>query len=515
MTARRPSGSRSRSSIRPSATSPATPPRCARRAPRRRGLGADLVMFPELFLAGYPPEDLVLKPAFQDACREACEALARETGDGGPAVLVGLPWAEDGGLYNAYALLDGGQIAALRFKVDLPNYGVFDEKRVFAPGPLPGPVGDPRRAHRHSGLRGHLGRRRRRVPRRDRRRDPARAERLALLARQDRRAHQHRRRPRDRERAAARLSQPGRRPGRARLRRRLLRRSTPTARSPASCRRSARRSRSRVWEQGRRRLALPRGAACELVEEGDEADYAACVLGLARLCRQERLSRAWCSAFPAASIRRSAPRWRSMRSGADRVHCVMLPYRYTSNESLDDAAECAEALGVRYDIVPIAAPRRRLRGGARSRCSPGARATSPRRTSRARARGTILMAISNKFGPMVVTTGNKSEMSVGYATLYGDMNGGFNPIKDLYKMEVYRLSALRNRWKPAGALGPDGVVDPGEHHRQGADGGAAREPEGPGLAAALRRARRHPRMPGRARDARSARSWRAATTSRR
>src|SRR3954466_4218629 len=104
------------------------------------GLGADVVMFPEMFLAGYPPEDLVLKPAFQDVCREACEALARETGDGGPAVLVGLPWAEDGGLYNAVALLDEGRIAALRFKVDLPNYGVFDEKRVFAAGPMPGPV---------------------------------------------------------------------------------------------------------------------------------------------------------------------------------------------------------------------------------------------------------------------------------------------------------------------------------------------------------------------------------------
>src|ERR687894_2294235 len=84
-------------------------------------LGADVVMFPEMFLAGYPPEDLVLKPAFQDVCREACEALARETADGGPAVLVGLPWAEGGGLYNAYALLDGGEIASLRFKVDLPN----------------------------------------------------------------------------------------------------------------------------------------------------------------------------------------------------------------------------------------------------------------------------------------------------------------------------------------------------------------------------------------------------------
>src|SRR4051812_24916370 len=112
----------------------------AREARSRAHLaGADVIMFPEMFLAGYPPEDLVLKPAFQDACRAACEDLARDTGDGGPAVLIGLPWAEEG-LYNAYALLDEGTIAAVRFKVDLPNYGVFDEKRVFLPGPLPGPV---------------------------------------------------------------------------------------------------------------------------------------------------------------------------------------------------------------------------------------------------------------------------------------------------------------------------------------------------------------------------------------
>src|SRR6516165_3965983 len=105
-----------------------------------RGEGADLVALSELFLCGYPPEDLVLKPALQAACRTAIEELACETNDGGPAVLIGTPWMEGGKLYNAAALLDGGRVASLRFKVDLPNYGVFDEKRVFAPGPMPGPV---------------------------------------------------------------------------------------------------------------------------------------------------------------------------------------------------------------------------------------------------------------------------------------------------------------------------------------------------------------------------------------
>src|SRR5579864_4957284 len=102
--------------------------------------GADLVVFSELFIAGYPPEDLILKPAFQAACRAAVEELARETAGGGPAVLIGTPWVEDGKLYNAVALLDEGRIAALRFKANLPNYGVFDEKRLFARGPASGPV---------------------------------------------------------------------------------------------------------------------------------------------------------------------------------------------------------------------------------------------------------------------------------------------------------------------------------------------------------------------------------------
>jgi NAD+ synthase len=145
--------------------------------------------------------------------------------------------------------------------------------------------------------------------------------------------------------------------------------------------------------------------------------------------------------------------------GKDRVHCVMLPYRYTSNESLSDAAAIAKTLGVRYDIVPIEAPVE----GFTAALAPIFAGTPPGITEenlQSRARGTILMAISNKMGSMVVTTGNKSEMSVGYATLYGDMNGGFNPVKDLYKTEVYDLARWRNTHKPSDALGPAGKIIP-------------------------------------------------------
>ena len=139
---------------------------------------------------------------------------------------------------------------------------------------------------------------------------------------------------------------------------------------------------------------------------------------------------------------------------------MMLPFRFTSQESLDDAAaDRAARSALQYDIVPIESAVHGLEA-ALSDIFAGAPRDVTEENLQARTRGTILMAISNKFGLMVVTTGNKSEMSVGYATLYGDMNGGFNPIKDLYKTEVYRLSRLRNRWKPDGALGPGGPVIP-------------------------------------------------------
>jgi NAD+ synthase len=194
------------------------------------------------------------------------------------------------------------------------------------------------------------------------------------------------------------------------------------------------------------------------LETDDEADYAACVLGLRDYVEKNRfpgvviglsggVDSALCAAMAVDAL------------GAERVRCVMLPYRFTSQESRDDAQAIAQALGIPYDIVPIAPAVEGLEK-ALAPLTAGLPRDVTEENLQARARGVILMAISNKFGLMVVTTGNKSEMSAGYATLYGDMNGGFNPVKDLYKTEVFRLSRLRNAWRPHGALGPAGRVIP-------------------------------------------------------
>jgi NAD+ synthase len=418
--------------------------------------GADVVAFSELFIAGYPPEDLVLKPAFQAACRAAVETLARETADGGPGVLIGAPWVEDNKLYNAYALLGGGGIEAIRFKVDLPNYGVFDEKRVFAAGPMPGPIVI-------KGVR--VG-----IPICE---DIWGTEVVECLA----------------ETGGEILLVPN---------------GSPYWRGKTEERLNI--ALNRVVETGLPLIYLNQvGGQDELVFDGasfavnadhsigfqlpefseavvtthwvrvggiwrcahgpiaaanelDRADYTACMVGLRDYVDKNRfkgvvlglsggVDSALCAALATDAL------------GAERVRCVMLPYRYTSQESLDDSAAVARALGTRYDIVPI----ERAVSGLQTSLAEifaGAPADVTEENLQSRARGTMLMAISNKFGLMVVTTGNKSEMSVGYATLYGDMNGGFNPIKDLYKTEVYRLAKLRNNWKPIGARGPIGPVMP-------------------------------------------------------
>jgi NAD+ synthase len=194
------------------------------------------------------------------------------------------------------------------------------------------------------------------------------------------------------------------------------------------------------------------------IPEAEEADYRACMLGLRDYVNKNGfknvvlglsggIDSAICAALAVDAL------------GEERLHAIMLPYKYTSSESLADAEVCAKMLGCRYDVVPIKAPVEGFMESL-SELFHGTNEGITEENLQSRTRGTILMAISNKFGSMVVTTGNKSEMSVGYATLYGDMNGGFNPIKDLYKMQVYGLARWRNAHTPPGALGPTGMVIP-------------------------------------------------------
>ncbi|MGQ0672033.1 MAG: NAD+ synthase [Hyphomicrobium sp.] len=418
-------------------------------------LGADLVVFPELFVTGYPPEDLVLKPAFQSAARHAVEALAADLGPG-PAVIVGTVWPEEGRLYNAAVLIDQGTIAAVRTKVDLPNYGVFDEKRVFEPGPLPGPV-------LFRGVR--IG-----VPICE---DIWQEEVVECLAecgaeilispngspfdwpKPDKRMNVAVARVRETHLPLVYLNQVG---GQDEL---VFDGASFVLNGDFSLA-----AQLPAWEEA---VALTRwqksatGWRCvegptAVVESGDAAAYQACVLGLRDYVGKNGfpgvvlgLSGGIDSALVAAIAADAL--------GSERVHAVMLPYRYTSNASLDDAARCAEALGIRYDVLPIAAAVEGLEASL-APLFKGRSADTTEENIQSRVRGASLMAISNKLGGMVLTTGNKSEMSVGYATLYGDMNGGFNPIKDLYKTEVYRLSRWRNGHVPMGGKGPGGEVIP-------------------------------------------------------
>ena len=427
------------------------------RAMRARAgeLGADVVVFPELFITGYPPEDLVLKSAFVAEAQASVETLAADLGEG-PAVIAGTVWREGDEIFNAVAFLDNGAVEAVRYKVDLPNYGVFDEKRVFVPGPMPGPIN----------VRGvRIG-----VPICEDIWGPDVVECLA-------------------ETGTEILVSPNGSPfdwSKPDVRMniavsRVVESGLPLAYvnlvggqdelvfDGGSFVLNADKSLAvqlpaweealalTTWERGNDGWRCVAGERA-ILAEGEAAAYQACVLGLRDYVDK--------NGFPGVILGLSGGIDSALVAaiavdalGPARVRTVMMPYRYTAEESVRDAAACAKALGVEYMTLPIEEGVE----GLTACLAPALAGTAPDTTEenlQSRVRGTILMALSNKFGGMVVTTGNKSEMSVGYATLYGDMNGGFNPIKDLYKTEVYRLSRWRNLNVPKGGKGPAGEVIP-------------------------------------------------------
>ena len=425
-------------------------------AARARQPEADLIVTCELSLIGYPPEDLVLKPSLVRAAEAELQRMAQATADGGPAMLVGSVLLEDGKLYNAMALLDGGKIEAWTRKHELPNYGVFDEKRVFAAGPLPGPL--PFRGVR-------LG-----VPICEDIWFPDVCECLAetgaeiLLVPNGS--------PYELDKDDKRLSLAAMRVAETGLPLAYLNRvggQDEIVFDGASFVMNADRRIAVQLPDWEERVTLTtwfRTAKGWVCEEGHkhrldpypEDIYHAMQIGLADYVNRNR--------FPGVVLGLSGGIDSALSAavavdalGAERVWCVMMPSRFTSQDSLDDAAECAAMLGCRLDTIPIA-PAMEAFDAMLAPVFEGKARDITEENIQSRIRGMTLMALSNKFGHMLLTTGNKSEMSVGYATIYGDMAGGYSVLKDAYKTTVFALSRWRNANRPKLALGPDGPVMP-------------------------------------------------------
>ncbi|ODT79795.1 MAG: NAD+ synthase [Pelagibacterium sp. SCN 64-44] len=417
--------------------------------------GADILMLPELFLTGYIPEDLLFKPQFVADAMQAARDLAAATADTGLTLILPSVW-EQGGLRNAVLVAEGGEIVATRFKRQLPNSDVFYEQRYFKPGPLPDPVvirgvpvGIPicediwhTNVCEHLAMRGaeimlcpngspywrdKLEQRQRLVRARVAEDDVPMLY-LNQVGGQDELVFD----------GASFAIEPG---GAVVVQGRAFASDFIVS----------------DWVRGENGWTCARGEIAELPDE-NAAPWLACVLGL----RDYMAKNGFATAVLGLSGGIDSAVVAAMAVdalGPDKVHCVMLPYRYTTPASLADARDCAEALGVRYDIVSIGAPV----DAALAELAPvfaGRPVDLTEENIQSRMRGLVLMAISNKLGSLLLTTGNKSEVGVGYATIYGDMNGGYNPLKDMFKMEVYRLAAWRNTAMPTGCLGPSGTVIP-------------------------------------------------------
>lgn len=426
-------------------------------AVRESNTDADLIVYGELVLVGYPPEDLVLKPAFQRDAMDKAVELAAVTKDGGPAMLIGSLWIEGGKLYNSALLLANGTISAIRHKRELPNYGVFDEVRLFEAGPLPDPIDfkgvklgvmvcedmwfsavTEHLINKHSDILVSLNGSPFETEKADVRYDHARGRvkesSLPLLyvnqvGGQDELVF-------DGEGFV--LNADGEFVTRQKS---FVEETTITH-----------------WLKSENGKWIC--AKNDVAEKNDRLTdiYQAIMLATRDYVNKNR--------FPGVVIGMSGGVDSALSAivavdalGADRVHLVMMPSRFTSEESLIDAADAASMMGCGIDNIPIADA-----VGAYDKLLAGSFAgTEPDTTEeniQSRIRGIILMALSNKFGKMVLTTGNKSEMSVGYATIYGDMCGGYNALKDIYKLDVFALCHWRNAHHPLGGLGPRGQIMP-------------------------------------------------------
>jgi len=415
---------------------------------------ADILLFSELFITGYFPDDLLFKPRFVADAMAAAEAFARQTAGTDVTAILPCVWQEGGTLFNAALVCENGEIVARRYKRELPNDDVFYEKRYFERADLQEPVtikgvsiGIPICEDVwHPDVCAHLvdnGARLLLCPNGSPYWRNKQATRYKLV--RDRVAEDNV--------PLLYLNQVGGQDE-------LVYDGASFAMEPGG----------HLVVQGpsfEPELLMsnwgrtPDGWRCtdpdvKPLSSVDEAPWRACVLGLRDYVNKNGFGRVvlgLSGGIDSAVVAAMAVD----ALGAQNVHCLMLPYRYTSPESLADAEDCARRLGVKYDVVSIGDPVE----AALAELAPVFGNRGPDLTEeniQSRMRGVYLMAVSNKLGGLLLTTGNKSEMAVGYATIYGDMNGGFNPIKDMLKMRVYELADWRNHHRPADCLGPEGEV---------------------------------------------------------